>query len=103
RLSPVAGRVRRGAGALEPGGDARHLSARQARFGDGDLGHGGDAGADHGADARRLAHRLLFVALGVLRQSAVRRADDIRALRVHVGDADTTRRTLLVVRIPEPL
>ena len=57
---------------LSPGGDARHLSARQARLGDGDLGHGGDARADHGADARRLSHRFLFLALGVLRQPAVR-------------------------------
>ena len=53
----------------------------QARLGDGDLGHGRDARADHGPDARRLAHRLLFVALGVLRQSAVRHPDDRRALR----------------------
>ena len=43
---------------LEPGGDARHLSARQARVGDGDLGHGRHARPDHGSDARRLAHGL---------------------------------------------
>ena len=72
RLPAAAGRVRRGAGAAEPGGDARHLSARPARLGDGDLGHGRDARADHGPDARRLAHQFLFLALGVLRQPAVR-------------------------------
>ena len=47
----------------------------QARLGDGDLGHGGDARPDHGPDARRLAHRRLFLALGVLRQPAVRHPD----------------------------
>ena len=80
-LPAAAGRVRRGAGAAEPGGDARHLPARQARLGDGDLGHGRHARADHGTDARRLAHRLLFLALGVLRQSAVRHPDHARAYR----------------------
>ena len=55
RLPAVAGRVRRGARALEPGGDARHLPARQTRLGNGDLGHGRHARPDHGPDARRLA------------------------------------------------
>ena len=41
----AAGRVRRGAGAAVAGGDARHLPARQARLGHGDLGHGRDARA----------------------------------------------------------
>ena len=81
RLPAAAGRVRRRAGAAEPGGDARHLSARAARLGDGDLGHGRDAGADHGPDARRLADRFLFLALGVFRQSAVRHPHHCRPLR----------------------
>ena len=66
---------------LQPGGDARHLPAGPARLGHGDLGHGRHARPDHGSDARRLAHQLLFVALGVLRQSAVRHPDDRRASR----------------------
>ncbi len=44
------GRVRRGAGAAVASGDAGHVSRRRARPGDGDLGHGRDAGADPGAD-----------------------------------------------------
>ena len=103
RLPPAAGRVRRGAGAAQPGGDARHLSAGAARLGDGDLGHGRHARADHGADARRLADRLLFVALGVLRQSALRHPDDRRALDFHGGDADPPRRAVLLVRLPQPV
>ena len=103
RLPPAAGRVRRGAGPLEPGRDARHLSSSAARLGDGDLGHGRHAGADHGADARRLADRFLFVALGVLRQSAVRNSDDCRAIDLHGGDADPPRRALLLVRFLEPV
>ena len=103
RLSPAPRRIRRGAGALEPGGDARHLSARQARFGDGDLGHGGDARPDHGPDAGRLAHRFLLLALGVLRQSALWRPDDIRALRVHERNPDPPRRAVLLVRFLKPV
>ena len=43
-----------------------------ARLGDGDLGHGRDGGPDPGPDARRLSDRRLQLALGVLRQPAVR-------------------------------
>ena len=99
----LAGRVRRGARALEPGGDARHLPARQARLGDGDLGHGRDARPDHGSDARRLADRLLFVALGVLRQSALRHSHHRGPLGLHERDADAARRAVLLVRLPEPV
>ena len=88
---------------LEPGGDARHLPARQARLGDGDLGHGRHARPDHGPDARRLAHRLVFVALGVLRQSAVRHPHHRRPLDLHERDADAARRAVLLVRLPEPV
>ena len=103
RLPPAAGRVRRGSGAPQPGGDARHFSAGAARLGDGDLGHGRHARADHGADARRLADRLLFMALGVLRQSALRHPDHRRALGFHGGDADPPRRAVLLVRLPQPV
>ena len=68
----AAGRVRRGAGAAVAVGDARCLSGRGARLGHGDLGHRRDARPDHGADARRLAHRELQLALGVLHQPADR-------------------------------
>jgi DHA2 family multidrug resistance protein len=43
-----------------------------ARPGDGDLGHGRGAGSDARAAARRLAHRQLQLALGVLHQRALR-------------------------------
>ncbi len=58
------GRVRRGAGAARPGGDARRLPDRPARRGDGDLGHGHHARADHGPGARRLSDRELFAGAG---------------------------------------
>ena len=45
--------MRRGAGAAVAVGDARRLLRRAARPGHGDLGHGRDARADHGPDARR--------------------------------------------------
>ena len=77
--------------------------AGQARLGDGDLGHGRDARPDHGADARRLAHRLLFLALGVLRQPAVRHPHHRRPVDLHERDADPARRAVLLVRLPEPV
>jgi len=46
-------------------------------------GHGGDDGADHGPVARRLADRNLFLALGVLRQSAVRHRHRAWPLGLH--------------------
>ena len=102
RLPAPAGRVRRGAGAAEPGGDARHLSPGPARLGDGDLGHGGDARPDHGPDARRLSHRFLFLALGVLRQPAIRNPHHCRLVALHERDPDPARRALLLVRLPQP-
>ena len=74
-----AGHVRCGAGAAEPGDDARHLSVRAARAGDGDLRHGRDGGSDHRSDSRRLSDRDVQLALRVLRQPAVRRAGGDRA------------------------
>ena len=94
------GRVRRGAGAARPGGDARRLPDRPARRGDGDLGHGHHARADHGPGARRLSDRELFVALGVLRQRAVRPPDGARSVGVHAGEPRSPRRSVRLVRLP---
>ena len=63
-------------------------SARGARLRDGDLGHRRDARPDHGPDARRLAHRQLQLALGVLHQSADRHRHRARPDGVHAGDRD---------------
>src|SRR3981081_538031 len=82
-VSSAAGRVRRGAGAAVTGGDAGFLRAARARQGDGDLGHGRDDGSDHGPVARRLADRNLFLALGVLRQPAVRHLHRARPAGLH--------------------
>ncbi len=103
RLSPAPGRVRRGPRAALPSCDARYFSAGPARLGDGDLGHGRHARADHGADPRRLADRLLFMALGVLRQSAVRNSDDSRPFVLHERDPDPPGRAVFLVRLPEPV
>ena len=98
-VPPAAGRVRRGAGAAVAGGDAGLLCAARARQGDVDLGHGRDDGPDHGAVAGRLAHRDLFLALGVLRQSAVRHLHRARPDGVHGRDQGRSRPSLRLVRI----
>ncbi len=54
------------------GGTVRRLSARTARPRHGDLGHRRGARPYAGSHARRLAHRQLQLALGVLHQRAVR-------------------------------
>ena len=59
--------------------------------GDGDLGHRRDARPDHGPDARRLADRHLLLALGVLRQSAVRHLHRARPAAVHGRDQTADR------------
>ena len=56
-------------------------------------------GPDHGPDAGRLADRRLHVALGVLRQPAVRHPDRARAFRVHARDADAQGHPVLLVRL----
>ena len=89
-VPPAAGRVRRRAGAAVAGRDAGLLRAARARQGDGDLGHGRDDGADHGPVAGRLADRNLFLALGVLRQSAVRH---LHRARPHRSSWTRPRRT----------
>ena len=92
RLPAAAGGVRRGAGAAVSQAVMLDIyPPEQARLGDGDLGHGRDARADHGSDARRLADRLLFLALGVLRQSAVRHPDRRRTLASSCARRPTRR------------
>ncbi len=95
----VAGRVRRRAGAAVAVGDARRLSARAARPGDGDLGHGRDARPDHGPDARRLAHRPILLALGVPDQPAGRHRHRARPDAVHGRNQDADRDALRLVRL----
>ena len=95
----AAGHVRRGAGAAVAVGDARCLSGRAARPGDGDLGHRRDARADHGPDARRLAHRQLFMALGVPDQPAGRHHHRDRPDAVHGRDQNAGAYALRLVRL----
>ncbi len=64
----------------------------QARRDDGDLGHGRDGRPDPGAYARRLADRRAELALGVLRQRAVRHR--LRAGRLAVPQGHAPRRHL---------
>ena len=80
----AARRIRRRLGAAVAGGAARHLSARAARLGDGDLGRRRDDRADPRPHARRLPDRDLQLALRVLRQPAVR---NTRLARPSVSDA----------------
>ena len=67
------------------------------RPGDGDLRHGRDDGADHGADARRLSDRHVQLALGVLRQPAVRHPRDHRPAALHAEDAAAAGAALRLV------
>ena len=71
----------------------------RARESDGDLGHGRDDGADHGPLARRLADRDLFLALGVLRQPAVRHLYRARPHHLHGRDEEGPRAALRLVRL----
>ena len=66
-------------------------SAAGTRQGDVDLGHGRDDGPDHGAVTRRLADRDLFLALGVLRQPAVRHLHRARPHDLHGRDQEEPR------------
>ncbi|MGY4300921.1 MFS family permease [Bradyrhizobium sp. i1.4.4] len=56
-------------------------------------------GPDHGPLARRLADRDLFLALGVLRQSAVRRHHRARADRLHGRDQKGHQPQVRLVRL----
>ena len=67
-----AGRLRRLAGAAQPGADDGRLHPRGAGQGDGDVGRRHHARADQRPDARRLADRRIFLALGILHQPAGR-------------------------------
>ena len=98
-VPPAAGHVRRRAGAAVAIRDARCLSDRAARPGDGHLGHGRDARADHGADARRLPHRKLLLALGVPGQHPGRHPDGHRPAGVHGRDQAPRASALRLVRL----
>ena len=100
RVPPAAGDVRRRAGAALAIGDARCLSDRAARPGDGHLGRRRHARADHGPDARRLADRELLLALGVSGQSAGRHPDGDRPARVHGRDQASGASAVRLVRLP---
>src|SRR6185312_6774867 len=98
-VPPAPGRVRRGIGAAVAGGDARFLYAAGTRQSDVDLGHGRDDGPDHGPVARRLADRDLFLALGVLRQLAVRRLHRARPDDLHGRDEEGPEPALRLARL----
>ncbi len=70
-----------------------------ARPGHGDLGHRRDARADHGPDARRLADRQLFLALGVPDQPADRHRHRDRHAAVHGRDPPARASALRLVRL----
>ena len=99
RLPPAARHVRRGARAAVAGDDAGHLSVLAPRPGDGDLLDGRHHGSDDRPDARRLPDRSVLLALGVLRQPAVRHPRDRRHRAVHEGDARAAAAALLLVRL----
>ena len=65
-----AGDLRRRAGAAVAIDAAVDQSAGAARAGDGDVGHGGHARADHGTGDRRMAERKLRLAMDFLHQFA---------------------------------
>ena len=69
------------------------------RPGDGDLLHGRHHGADGRPDARRLPDRPLLLALGVLRQPAVRHPRPGRHHAVHARDAGAAATQVLLVRL----
>src|SRR6476620_3580510 len=70
-------------------GAARYLSEGEARLGNGDVGRRRHGRADPWAHARRLAHRILQLALG-FNQRADRHRDVPRPLRLSVGEQAPT-------------
>ena len=72
-LSLDTGRSGRGDGAVVAGDPDGDVPAQRTADGDGDVGDGADGRADHGADARRMDHRQLELALEFLHQPADRR------------------------------
>jgi hypothetical protein len=99
RLPGIARRLRRRNRAIVAGGDAGYLSNRAARADDGDLRHRHNGRANHGANARRLSHRHVQLALGVLRQPAIRHYRDHGASFAHAGDAATERNAVRLDRL----
>ncbi len=91
-LSSRARRVRRAACADVAIGAARLLSEGEARLGDGDVGRRRHGRSDPRPDARRLAHRKLQLALGVLHQRADRHHHVSRPICVSVRDKAGPRR-----------
>ena len=87
-VPPGPRRVRRAAGAVEPGDPARCLSAQSARPGVGDLRHGHHGGAGDRPRARRLPHRELFLAHGVLHQRAARHFCPVDGHRLSAETSD---------------
>ena len=87
-----AGRGRRSAAAAVAVDPAGNFSSTKARAGHGRVrpGCGGRAGA--GADAGRMAHRYLLVALGVLHQHSRRHLRRIHDLALRGGSAVCERR-----------
>ena len=71
-LPRAAGNRGRRLAAIGAGDSGRHISAAEARHGDGRLWDGDPRGPGARADARRLDHRQLFLALDFLHQRAGR-------------------------------
>ena len=82
---------------LVAGDAARPLPDRGARRGHGAVGHGRHGRPHHRADARRLSHRRLRLALGVLHQSAVWNLSPSRGLLMFLKERNTP--TSLGVRL----
>ena len=86
---------RRRIAAVGTGDPGRHVSAAEARDGDGRVWHGDPCRADSRPDARRLDHRQLFLALDFLHQRAGRLhfavAEQHRAPRSAASDRQTGR------------
>ena len=83
----LQGLLRRAARAARAGDDARHVSAESDRRRDGDVRHGRDARTDPRPESRRVSHRVLQLALGVLHQRAARRNRVARHSGGHQGSA----------------
>ena len=99
RIPPDAGREQRRPGAAVAGDPVRHLSGGTTRLRDGGLGHGRDDRPDPRADARRLSHRDVQLALRVLHQPAVRPAGHARAAAVHARDRQRAPSALRLARL----
>src|SRR5208282_6145953 len=81
RMSSASGYGRGWTATLEPGGAAGCVPARETGSGDDGLWHGCTSGAGGRADARRLYHRQLRLALDLLSKRAGRAAGLIHVPR----------------------